>query len=113
MGISLSSSNSASQAVTSIDLALDKITDNRKQFAGILAELQRAADMRVNMTQRLELARQQIPSFEAAHDVLGIAKSQISKFSSVSIFAQANSGPQNAFTLLQDQSIPSRFNTET
>ncbi|MBV72162.1 MAG: hypothetical protein CMH52_12615 [Myxococcales bacterium] len=110
--IDLSSVASSSQAVASLNFALDDIAANRDQFNEILEELQMAAESKGSLGQSLELSRRTIANFSVANDVLGLARRQISQFSSLSIFAQANSEPQNAYALLKEQSIPMRYTSE-
>ncbi|MEE2756220.1 MAG: flagellin hook IN motif-containing protein [Myxococcota bacterium] len=99
----LSSSFTSRQAVDSINFALEEIDINRDQLSDVLERLQMAAESKPRFGQTLELSRNTIVDFSAANDVLGLARSQISQFSSLSIFAQANSEPKNAYALLQDK----------
>ncbi len=99
-GLSLTSPQSAANALQSIDAAILKKDDARAHFGSLMNRLQATATNLVTQAENLQSAESQISDVDVAHEMTIFVNNQIKSQSAVAMLAQANSMPQMALKLL-------------
>jgi len=99
-GLSLTTPQSAADALQSIDTAILKKDDARAHFGSLMNRLQATATNLVTQAENLQSAESQISDVDVAHEMTIFINNQIKSQSAVAMLAQANSMPQMALKLL-------------
>jgi len=100
-GLTVSTSDGASKAITSLDAALDKVSSMRATMGAIQNRLDRTIDNLSNVLANTEASRSRIADTDYAVETTNLAKAQIIQQAATAMLAQANQQPQSVLALLQ------------
>jgi len=100
-GVMVSSVSSAADALTSIDKAIDTISQFRSNFGAYENRLDAAVNNLTTLQVNTDAARSRIEDADFARETTNMTKSQILSQAATSMLAQANSSKQNLLALLQ------------
>lgn len=91
----------ASTAIARIDVALDRISDERATFGAVINRLHYAGDNLTNMSLNTTESRSRILDADYAMASSDLAKTQIIQQAATAVLAQANMDQQSVLKLLQ------------
>ncbi len=100
-GASISIRTGAEEAITTIDLALDELNQERARMGAMINRLGYAGDNLTNISQNLQSARSRIEDTEYASATRDLARTQIIQQAGIAMLAQANQQPQSVLSLLK------------
>ena len=100
-GISISSVGSASQALATIDTALDRVNQLRASWGATVNQLTYASDSATNISANIAASRSTIADTDYASASSNLSKAQIIQQAATAMLAQANSQPQSVLALLK------------
>jgi len=100
-GISISSVGSASQALATIDTALDRVNQQRASLGATVNQLTYASDSASNISANIAASRSTIADTDYASASSNLSKAQIIQQAATAMLAQANSQPQSVLALLK------------
>ena len=92
--------NQARSAITSLDMAIDVVNQERSYLASEQNRLAFTMSNLTNQTQNIEISRSNIQDADFASDAASLAKNQILTQSTTAMLAQANSISQNIISLI-------------
>ena len=93
--------SNASTAMTRLDAALGKITDERATYGAVINRLTYALDNLTNVAQNTTESRSRIMDTDYAKASSELARTQIISQAATAMLAQANQSPQSVLQLLQ------------
>jgi flagellin len=97
----ITSVSNASTAMTRLDAALGKITDERATYGAVINRLTYALDNLTNVAQNTTESRSRIMDTDYAKASSELARTQIISQAATAMLAQANQSPQSVLQLLQ------------
>ena len=97
----ITSVSNASTAMTRLDAALGKITDERATYGAVINRLTYAVDNLTNVAQNTTESRSRIMDTDYAKASSELARTQIISQAATAMLAQANQSPQSVLKLLQ------------
>ena len=97
----ISSQNAASNALTSIDKALDTVSSQRGDLGALQNRLETTINTLSTTTTNLTEARSRIEDTDFSAETTNLAKAQILSQASTAMLAQANQSAQNVLSLLK------------
>jgi flagellin len=97
----ITSVSNASTAMTRLDAALGKITDERATYGAVINRLTYALDNLTNVAQNTTESRSRIMDTDYAKASSELARTQIISQAATAMLAQANQSPQSVLKLLQ------------
>ena len=100
-GVSVSTLESARSIITTIDLAIDGVAQQRGDLGAIQNRMGFTIRSLENAIESLQASESSIRDADVAEEVSGFTRAQILVQASTALLAQANAIPQNALTLLQ------------
>jgi len=100
-GVSVGTVATANAALTSLDLAIDKIANFRAGFGAYENRLDATINNLTTLKINTDTARSRIEDADFAKETTNMTKSQILSQAATSMLAQANSSKQNLLALLQ------------
>ena len=100
-GVSVSTIEAANTSITSIDNALDKVSEFRASFGAYENRLDAAINNLTTLKVNTDAARSRIEDADFAAETSNLTKSQILSQAATSMLAQANASKQNLLALLQ------------
>ncbi len=100
-GLTVSTADSASKAINSLDAALDTVSAMRSNLGAIQNRLDRTIDNLSNVLANTEASRSRIADTDYAVETTNLAKAQIIQQAATAMLAQANQQPQSVLALLQ------------
>ncbi|MDP6777555.1 MAG: flagellin [Candidatus Latescibacteria bacterium] len=100
-GVSVSTLESARSIITTVDLAIDTVAQQRGDLGAIQNRMGFTMRSLENAIENLQASESSIRDADVAEEVSGFTRAQILVQSSTALLAQANAVPQNALTLLQ------------
>jgi len=100
-GVSVSTIEAANTSITSIDSALDKVSEFRASFGAYENRLDAAINNLTTLKVNTDAARSRIEDADFAAETSNLTKSQILSQAATSMLAQANASKQNLLALLQ------------
>ena len=100
-GTSLSTLTGSRSAISTIDLAIDRVSSTRADLGVQQNRLQYTIRNNNVALENIQASESLIRDADVAEEVTQFTRSQILTQSSTSLLAQANASPQNALTLLQ------------
>ena len=100
-GVSVSTIEAANTSITSIDDALDKVSEFRASFGAYENRLDAAINNLTTLKVNTDAARSRIEDADFAAETSNLTKSQILSQAATSMLAQANASKQNLLALLQ------------
>jgi flagellin len=98
--VDVSTAAGAAAAITSVDLALSKIDENRGSLGAVQNRFESTIANLNNVAENLSAARSRILDADIAQETSSMTKQNILQQAGVSILAQANQAPQLALSLL-------------
>jgi len=100
-GFSIASGTSAQAAITTIDTAIQFISDQRAKIGAGINRLTFAVDNLTNISQNMSASRSRILDADYAEASSELARTQIIQQASTAMLAQANQSPQTVLQLLK------------
>jgi flagellin len=97
----ITTASNASTAMTRLDAALVKITDERATYGAVINRLTYATDNLTNVAQNTSESRSRIMDADYAKASSELARTQIISQAATAMLAQANQAPQTVLQLLQ------------
>jgi flagellin len=97
----ITSASNSSTAMTRLDAALGKITDERATYGAVINRLSYATDNLTNVSQNTSESRSRILDADYAKASSELARTQIISQAATAMLAQANQAPQSVLQLLQ------------
>jgi flagellin len=99
-GLNLSTKSGAQAALSTIDAALQELSDSRARLGAIGNRFNNALGAIQNASESLSAANSRIRDVDVAEETSRMARSQVLMQAGVSVLAQANQVPQIALKLL-------------
>ncbi len=99
-GLSVAFSTSVDMAITTIDLALDKVNSYRGSLGAFQNRLESTVRSLQVSKENLSAAKSRIKDVDVAHETADLTRNLILQQSAAAILAQANSQPELALSLL-------------
>ena len=100
-GATIVSSTDAVAAISSLDLAIDKVNLNRAKIGAAINQLNYSADNMSNISTNLSASRSSIQDTDYAAASTQLSKTQIVQQAATAMLAQANQQPQSVLSLLK------------
>jgi flagellin len=100
-GVSITTMDAASAALSTIDAALETIALQRANLGSESNRLDSTVSNLTNISSNLQAGRGRIEDADFASETTSLAKSQILQQASTAMLAQANASKQNVLSLLQ------------
>ncbi len=100
-GVSITTMDAASAALSTIDAALETIALQRANLGSVSNRLDSTVSNLTNISSNLQAGRGRIEDADFASETTSLAKSQILQQASTAMLAQANASKQNVLSLLQ------------
>ncbi|MDA0747805.1 MAG: flagellin [bacterium] len=100
-GISISTLESGRSAISTLDLAISTVAQQRGDLGAVQNRLGFTVRSLENAIENLQASESSIRDADVAEEVSGFTRAQILVQSSTALLAQANAIPQNALSLLQ------------
>lgn len=97
----ITTASNAGTAMTRLDAALGKITDERATYGAVINRLTYATDNLTNVAQNTTESRSRILDADYAKASSELARTQIISQAATAMLAQANQSPQSVLQLLQ------------
>jgi flagellin len=99
--IDLSTAKGASEAITVIDVALQKISQSRADLGAVSNRLDSTISNLTNISVSVQAAKSNVMDADFAAESTNLAKGQILSQAATAMLAQANSSKQNVMSLLK------------
>jgi flagellin len=100
-GIDLTTASSSQDALTTLDLAIDTITDSRAAMGAYQNRLTASIANLETTSMNLSASRSRILDTDYAKETTNLAKSQIIQQAATAMLAQANQSGQSVLALLK------------
>jgi flagellin len=97
----ISSQGAASTAITTLDTALDNISEIRADLGAFINRLTHAVDNLTNVSQNAEASLSRIRDADYAEETTELARTQIIAQAGTAMLAQANQSKQSVLSLLK------------
>jgi flagellin len=99
-GLNLSTQTAANAAITTIDTAIEKVSDTRSKLGAYQNRLEHTINNLQVSSENMTAAESRIRDADMAAEMSAFVKSQVLSQASVSMLAQANQVPQTVMKLL-------------
>ncbi|WP_078392843.1 flagellin [Shouchella patagoniensis] len=99
-GVDVSNSENASEAITAIQGAIDKVSSERSKLGATQNRLEHTISNLENTSENLTAAESRIRDVDMAKEIMEFTKQNILSQASQSMLAQANQAPQQVLQLL-------------
>lgn len=99
--ININTQASAKNAITEIEKALTKVSDQRAVLGAVQNRLEHTISATDNSAENLQAAESRIRDVDMASEMMSYSKSKILSQAAQSMLAQANQAPNNVLQLLQ------------
>lgn len=99
--VDVSSADSAADAITRIDAAIELLNSQRAELGAVSNRLDSTVSNLTNISTNLEAGRSRIQDADFAAESSNLAKAQILQQASMAMLAQANASKQGVLSLLQ------------
>ena len=100
-GISISSQEDASNAITSLDAAINSVSSERAKMGAVQNRLEHTINNLSTSAENLTAAESRIRDVDMAKEMMEMTKNNILQQAAQSMLAQANQTPQNVLQLLR------------
>ena len=100
-GISISSQEDASNAITSLDAAINSVSAERAKMGAVQNRLEHTINNLSTSAENLTAAESRIRDVDMAKEMMEMTKNNILQQAAQSMLAQANQTPQNVLQLLR------------
>jgi flagellin len=100
-GMNISTDKAATAAMTTIDNAMQTVSDMRSKLGAMQNRLNSTIDNLANVVTNTEASRSRIQDADYASETTALAKAQIIQQAATAMLAQANQQPQSVLSLLQ------------
>lgn len=100
-GLNISTSATASAAITTIDNAIEKVSSYRSKLGAMENRLNSAVNNLSNVVTNTAASRSRIQDTDYASETTALAKAQIISQAATAMLAQANQQPQSVLSLLK------------
>ena len=100
-GLDISTASGASEAIATLDDALDLINEQRAEIGASINRLTYAADNLTNISSNISASRSTIMDTDYASASTQLSKTQIIQQAATAMLAQANQQPQSVLSLLK------------
>jgi len=100
LGLSVSTLENATNAISRIDAALDTISSRRGELGAVQNRLTSTISNLSSISQNLSAANSRIQDADFAQETASLTKTQILQQAGISILSQANAGSQSVLSLL-------------
>jgi len=100
-GLNVSSLESATAAITTIDNAIEKVSSARSKLGAMENRLNNVVNNLTNISTNTSASRSRIQDTDYATETTALAKSQIISQAATAMLAQANQQPQTVLSLLK------------
>ena len=100
-GAVVSTSTGAVAAISSLDVAIDKVNSNRAKIGAAINQMTYSADNMSNISTNLSASRSSIQDTDYASASTQLSKAQIVQQAATAMLAQANQQPQSVLSLLK------------
>ena len=100
-GLTVSTLESATTAITTIDNAIEKISSARSKLGAMENRLNNVVNNLTNISTNTSASRSRIQDTDYAQETTALAKSQIISQAATAMLAQANQQPQTVLSLLK------------
>jgi flagellin len=101
VAISITSNTAAETAITTINTAIESVSDQRAKFGAYQNRLEHTINNLRTSSENLQAAESRIRDVDMAKEMVHYSKNQILSQSGTSMLAQANSNPQGILQLLR------------
>ncbi len=99
--LSIATKAGATEALKSIDTALDTINDTRSQLGSINNRLDFTVSNLTSISEKTTAARSRIIDADFAQETANLSRSTVLQQAATAMLAQANQRPQNVLSLLR------------
>lgn len=99
--INVNDSASAKAAITRLDVAITRVSDQRATLGAVQNRLEHTIASTDNTSENLQAAESRIRDVDMANEMMNYTKNNILSQAAQSMLAQANSAPNNVLQLLQ------------
>ncbi len=100
-GHTITSAASANKLISTIDVAIEKISSLRSDFGAVQNRLESAVRNMQNVVENQSAARSRIQDADFAAETANLTRTQILQQAGTAMLAQANAAPQNVLSLLR------------
>ncbi len=100
-GISISSQDDASNAITALDAAINSVSSERAKMGAVQNRLEHTINNLSTSAENLTAAESRIRDVDMAKEMMEMTKNNILQQAAQSMLAQANQTPQNVLQLLR------------
>ncbi len=100
-GISISTQEDASNAITSLDAAINSVSSERAKMGAVQNRLEHTINNLSTSAENLTAAESRIRDVDMAKEMMEMTKNNILQQAAQSMLAQANQAPQNVLQLLR------------
>ncbi|MEI6483339.1 MAG: flagellin [Betaproteobacteria bacterium] len=98
---SIGSANKANVVLSSLDMVMDAVNEQRADMGAVMNRLQHVIDNLTNVVTNITQSRSQIEDADYAKASTSLARAQIIQQASTAVLAQANTSQQTVLKLLQ------------
>jgi flagellin len=99
-GLSIATSNAASEAIGVLDAALESVASYRADLGAVENRMTHTVDNLSNVVENTSAAQSRIQDADFASEAAALARAQILQQAGTAMLAQANAAPQNVLSLL-------------
>jgi flagellin len=99
-GLSIATSNAASEAIGVLDAALESVASYRANLGAVENRMTHTVDNLSNVVENTSAAQSRIQDADFASEAAALARAQILQQAGTAMLAQANAAPQNVLSLL-------------
>lgn len=99
--INVNDAASAKAAITRLDVAITRVSDQRATLGAVQNRLEHTIASTDNTSENLQAAESRIRDVDMAHEMMNYTKNNILSQAAQSMLAQANQAPNNVLQLLQ------------
>lgn len=99
--INVGDAASAKSAITRLDVAITRVSDQRATLGAVQNRLEHTIASTDNTSENLQAAESRIRDVDMAHEMMNYTKNNILSQAAQSMLSQANSAPNNVLQLLQ------------
>jgi flagellin len=101
VGLNISTAKSATTAITTIDNAIEKVSEMRSKLGAMENRLTSTVNNLSNIVTNTQASRSRIQDTDYASETTALAKAQIISQAATAMLAQANQQPQSVLSLLK------------
>ncbi len=101
VGLNISTAKSATAAITTIDNAIEKVSEMRSKLGAMENRLNATVNNLSNIVTNTQASRSRIQDTDYASETTALAKAQIISQAATAMLAQANQQPQSVLSLLK------------